>query len=102
MTSVDTLADVEDDLLAWFSENGRDLPWRRTRDAYAISPEREGDRELVAPGVQVVIEGLERLVPGSVVHVDPDTSSLAPVPGMYRTGEQRIDRPEPVSAKGNR
>ncbi|HEY6836302.1 MAG TPA: A/G-specific adenine glycosylase [Gaiellaceae bacterium] len=23
-------------LLAWFRENGRDLPWRRTRDPYAI------------------------------------------------------------------
>jgi A/G-specific adenine glycosylase len=27
---------VEDLLLAWFAEHGRDLPWRRTRDAYAI------------------------------------------------------------------
>src|SRR6266536_5036695 len=23
-------------LLAWYEENGRDLPWRRTRDPYAI------------------------------------------------------------------
>ena len=23
-------------LLSWFAENGRDLPWRRTRDPYAI------------------------------------------------------------------
>lgn len=27
---------MEDLLLAWFSENGRDLPWRETRDPYAI------------------------------------------------------------------
>jgi A/G-specific adenine glycosylase len=27
---------VEDRLLAWFAEHGRDLPWRRTRDPYAI------------------------------------------------------------------
>jgi A/G-specific adenine glycosylase len=27
---------VEEQLLAWFRENGRDLPWRRTRDPYAI------------------------------------------------------------------
>jgi A/G-specific adenine glycosylase len=27
---------VEDALLAWFDEHGRDLPWRRTRDPYAI------------------------------------------------------------------
>ena len=27
---------MDDLLLAWFAENGRDLPWRRTRDPYAI------------------------------------------------------------------
>jgi len=27
---------VEEPILAWFSQNGRDLPWRRTRDPYAI------------------------------------------------------------------
>ena len=27
---------MEDALAAWFRENGRDLPWRRTRDPYAI------------------------------------------------------------------
>jgi A/G-specific adenine glycosylase len=27
---------VEDLLLAWFREHGRDLPWRRTREPYAI------------------------------------------------------------------
>jgi A/G-specific adenine glycosylase len=26
----------EDALLAWYAEHGRDLPWRRTRDPYAI------------------------------------------------------------------
>jgi hypothetical protein len=27
---------VRDELLAWYAEHGRDLPWRRTRDPYAI------------------------------------------------------------------
>jgi A/G-specific adenine glycosylase len=27
---------MEELLLAWYSRNGRDLPWRRTRDPYAI------------------------------------------------------------------
>jgi len=31
-----TLARVERLLLEWFSERGRDLPWRHTRDPYAI------------------------------------------------------------------
>jgi A/G-specific adenine glycosylase len=30
------LLGVEKLLLAWFAEHGRDLPWRRTRDPYAI------------------------------------------------------------------
>ena len=31
-----TLARVETSLLEWFAANGRDLPWRHTRDPYAI------------------------------------------------------------------
>jgi A/G-specific adenine glycosylase len=27
---------VQHELLAWFAERGRDLPWRRTRDPYAV------------------------------------------------------------------
>ena len=27
---------MQAELLGWFAENGRDLPWRRTRDPYAI------------------------------------------------------------------
>ena len=64
-----------------------------TRDSYAIHCEREVDRELIVPGMQVVTEGLERLVPGAIVRVDPDHSQLAPVPGTYRTGQQVVDRP---------
>jgi A/G-specific adenine glycosylase len=31
-----TVDELQLDLLAWFSRNGRDLPWRRTNDPYAI------------------------------------------------------------------
>jgi A/G-specific adenine glycosylase len=34
--SQSTLAFVRDELLAWYAANRRDLPWRRTRDPYAI------------------------------------------------------------------
>jgi A/G-specific adenine glycosylase len=44
---------VEELLLAWFSENGRDLPWRKTRDPYAILVS-----EVMAQQTQV-----ERVVP---------------------------------------
>jgi A/G-specific adenine glycosylase len=30
------LAAVQELLLTWFHENGRDLPWRKTTDPYAI------------------------------------------------------------------
>jgi len=33
---VGRLVAVETELLAWFQASGRDLPWRRTRDPYAI------------------------------------------------------------------
>ncbi|WP_283434755.1 efflux RND transporter periplasmic adaptor subunit [Neorhodopirellula lusitana] len=63
-----------------------------TRDSYAIAAVRKVDRPRLEPGVQVVTEGLERLVPGSRVKVDLDTSELAAVPGTYRTGQQKSDR----------
>jgi A/G-specific adenine glycosylase len=44
---------VEAELLAWFAQNGRDLPWRRTRDPYAILVS-----EVMAQQTQV-----ERVVP---------------------------------------
>ena len=31
-----TLTSMQELLLAWYSQNKRDLPWRRTRDPYAI------------------------------------------------------------------
>jgi A/G-specific adenine glycosylase len=31
-----TLEELQASLLAWFAESGRDLPWRRTHDPYAI------------------------------------------------------------------
>ena len=31
-----SLCRVEEPLLAWYREHGRDLPWRKMRDAYAI------------------------------------------------------------------
>src|SRR6266508_5128570 len=31
-----TLGSMQELLVAWFSQNGRDLPWRHTRDPYAI------------------------------------------------------------------
>jgi A/G-specific adenine glycosylase len=44
---------VEEQLLAWFRAHGRDLPWRRTRDPYAILVS-----EVMAQQTQV-----ERVVP---------------------------------------
>jgi len=44
---------VEELLLAWFGRNGRDLPWRKTRDPYAILVS-----EVMAQQTQV-----ERVVP---------------------------------------
>ena len=35
-TQQDRLGRIRNGLLGWFKENARDLPWRRTRDPYAI------------------------------------------------------------------
>lgn len=65
-----------------------------TREAYAIVPEREGDSDLVVPGRQVVTEGLERLIRGAAIRIDPDAAPLSPVPGMYRSGQQIVGSSE--------
>ncbi|QDT05731.1 Multidrug resistance protein MdtA precursor [Rubripirellula lacrimiformis] len=62
-----------------------------TRDSYAIACVREVDESRVHSGVQVVTEGLERLVPGALVRVDADRAPLVSVPGTYRTGQQVVD-----------
>jgi len=36
LLSPKAIADLRGDLLAWYDANRRDLPWRRTRDPYAI------------------------------------------------------------------
>jgi A/G-specific adenine glycosylase len=60
---------VEAALLSWFSEHGRDLPWRRTRDPYAILVS-----EVMLQQTQV-----ERVVPRYVAWLErwPTVDSLA-------------------------
>lgn len=56
-------------LLAWFSRNGRDLPWRKTRDPYAILVS-----EVMLQQTQV-----ERVIPRYLAWLDrwPDAEALA-------------------------
>jgi A/G-specific adenine glycosylase len=63
---------MEDLLLAWFGEQGRDLPWRRTRDPYAILvSEVMLQQTQVARVVPRYLEWLERW---------PSADSLAAAP----------------------
>jgi A/G-specific adenine glycosylase len=59
-------------LLDWFGENGRDLPWRRTRDPYAILVS-----EVMLQQTQV-----ERVVPRYLAWLDrwPTVEALAAAP----------------------
>jgi A/G-specific adenine glycosylase len=59
-------------LLAWFEENGRDLPWRRTHDPYAILVS-----EVMLQQTQV-----ERVVPRYLAWLErwPTAASLAAAP----------------------
>jgi A/G-specific adenine glycosylase len=63
---------VDELLLAWFRENGRDLPWRRTRDPYAILIS-----EVMLQQTQV-----ERVVPRYLAWLErwPSVEALARVP----------------------
>src|SRR4249920_1482729 len=64
-----SLPAMEAALSAWFRENGRDLPWRRTRDPYAILVS-----ELMLQQTQV-----ERVVPRWLAWLErwPTAASLA-------------------------
>ena len=63
---------MDDLLLAWFAENGRDLPWRRTRDPYSILVS-----EVMLQQTQV-----ERVVPRYLAWLErwPTAESLAAAP----------------------
>jgi A/G-specific adenine glycosylase len=63
---------VESALLAWYAENGRDLPWRRTRDPYAILVS-----EVMLQQTQV-----ERVVPRYLAWLErwPSAEALAAAP----------------------
>jgi A/G-specific adenine glycosylase len=63
---------MEDLLLAWFSSEGRDLPWRKTRDPYAILVS-----EVMLQQTQV-----ERVVPRYLAWLErwPSAESLAAAP----------------------
>ena len=63
---------MEPQLLAWFAEHGRDLPWRRTHDRYAILVS-----EVMLQQTQV-----ERVVPRDLAWLDrwPTVGELAAAP----------------------
>jgi len=68
----DLVDDLRQRLLAWYAENGRDLPWRRTRDPYAILVS-----EVMLQQTQV-----PRVVPKYAAFLErfPDLDTLAEVP----------------------
>jgi A/G-specific adenine glycosylase len=63
---------VDEQLLAWFAEHGRDLPWRRTHDPYAILVS-----EVMLQQTQV-----ERVIPRYLAWLDrwPTADALAAAP----------------------
>jgi len=64
---------MRESLLAWFEANGRDLPWRRTRDPYAILVS-----EVMLQQTQV-----DRVVPRYLAWLErwPTVDALAAAPG---------------------
>ena len=66
------MAELEQALLGWYHANGRDLPWRRTRDPYAI----------LVSEVMLQQTQAERVVPRYVRWLErwPTAESLAAAP----------------------
>lgn len=63
---------VSDILLSWFAREGRDLPWRRTRDPYRIwLSEVILQQTRVAQGLEYYLRFTERF---------PDIAALATTP----------------------
>ena len=63
---------VSDILLSWFAREGRDLPWRRTRDPYRIwLSEVILQQTRVAQGLEYYLRFTERF---------PDIAALAATP----------------------
>ena len=67
-----TVEAMQDAVLAWYGENGRDLPWRKTRDPYAILVS-----EVMLQQTQV-----SRVVPRYLAWLErwPDAAALAAAP----------------------
>lgn len=66
------MENISDILLSWFAREGRDLPWRRTRDPYRIwLSEVILQQTRVAQGLQYYLRFTERF---------PDIAALAAAP----------------------
>jgi A/G-specific adenine glycosylase len=94
---------VQELLLAWFRENGRDLPWRKTRDPYAILVS-----EVMLQQTQV-----ERVIPRYLTWLErwPAVEALAAAPaadvirewqglGYYRRALNLHRAAEQIAARG--
>jgi len=73
---------VEPALLAWFAEHGRDLPWRRTHDPYAILVS-----EVMLQQTQV-----ERVIPRYLAWLErwPTVTALAAAPAADVMARARL------------
>jgi A/G-specific adenine glycosylase len=94
---------MRESLLAWFEAEGRDLPWRRTRDAYAILVS-----EVMLQQTQV-----ERVIPRYLAWLErwPTVDALAAAPvadvirewqglGYYRRALNLHRTAEQIAARG--
>ncbi|MBN2475750.1 MAG: efflux RND transporter periplasmic adaptor subunit [Pirellulales bacterium] len=65
----------------------------RMQQEYAVEPETERGRQLLAPGAQVVVEGAERLMPGQQVRIVTLDGGPDEVAGPSRSRRQ----PRPIT-----
>jgi A/G-specific adenine glycosylase len=93
---------VEELLLAWFSRNGRDLPWRRTRDPYAILVSevmsQQTQVERVVPRWErwlerwPTVEALAAAAAGDVIREWQGLGYNRRAPALHRAAQQVAER----------
>lgn len=70
------IADLGHELLAWWSDHGRDLPWRRTRDPWAVLVSETMLQQTQVPRV------IERWIRFLDRFPDPTSAAAAPVAAL--------------------
>ncbi|MDO4551736.1 MAG: efflux RND transporter periplasmic adaptor subunit [Planctomycetia bacterium] len=58
---------------------------------FAVEPETQRGKEILVAGADVIIEGAERLAPGTSLRIMENKYPIQSIPGLYPSGHQKLD-----------